>query len=70
MYIVFENVMSNVTLYFALTENQMKDEKSKVLFENGTCTEIARVKTVREMRALNTATQISYINNKGQIKFA
>lgn len=70
MYIVFENEMSNATLYFALTEEQMKDERSKVLFGQGTVKEIARVATVKEMKNLPTERKISYLNKKGEIKFA
>ena len=70
MYIVFEKAMSDITVYFALTEEQMKDERSKVLFNNGTVKEIARVTTVKEMKNLPTERKIGYINKKGEIKFA
>lgn len=69
MYIVFENIMTNITTYFALTEEQLKDERSKVLFGNGISKEIARVATVNEMKNLPTERKIAYIRN-GKIKFA
>lgn len=70
MYIVFENEMSNATFYFALTEEQMNDERSKVLFGQGIVKEIARVATVKEMKNLPTERKISYLNKKNEIKFA
>ena len=70
MYIVFENEMSNATFYFALTEEQMKDEKSKVLIDQAIVKEIARVATVQEMKNLPTDRKISYLNKKNEIKFA
>lgn len=69
MYIVFENIMTNITTYFALTEEQLKDERSKVLFENGISKEIARVASINEMKNLPTERKIGYTHN-GKIKFA
>lgn len=69
MYIIFENIMTNITTYFALTEEQLKDERSKVLIGNGISKEITRVATVNEMKNLPTERKIAYIRN-GKIKFA
>lgn len=67
-YIVFENKMENITTYFALTEEQMKDERSKVLFD-GNVKEFARVNTVEEMKRLNVERGISYTRN-GKLRIA
>lgn len=73
MYIVFErplpHVEENGYTYFALTEEQMKDEGSKVCFK-GDEKEIARVATVRDMKNLNTERYIMYLNKKGEVRFA
>lgn len=70
MYIVYEKAMTYITTYFALTEEQLADERSRVLFDGGEVKEIARVATVKDMKNLSTKTRISYINKKGEIKFA
>ena len=67
-YIVFETQNTNKKSYFALTNEQIADPASKVLFKENT-KEIARVNTVNEMKNLDTEYRISYISN-GKIKFA
>lgn len=67
-YIVFENKMENITTYFALTEEQIKDERSKVLFDSDV-KEFARVNTVEEMKRLNVERGISYMRN-GKLRIA
>ena len=69
MYTVFETRMSNITTYFALTDEQMNDDRRRVLFKE-TTKEFAKVQTVREMKALPTERKIVYINKRGQIKLA
>ena len=59
----FENEMENYTAYFALTQEQLKDEKCKVLFEKGTTKEFAQVDTIKETKNLNTKHPIQYIKN-------
>ena len=68
MYIVFETKNTNRNFYFALTEEQMRDEENKVLFDEST-TEIARVRTIKDMKCLDTEYRISYLRN-GQIRYA
>lgn len=67
-YIVFESKMKNIIAYFALTPEQMNDERCKILFDENT-TEFARVNTIEEMKSLNTPYRISYLRN-GKVRYA
>ena len=69
MYTIFEKQMKNVKPWFALTDAQIQDPASKILFNNGVVKEIAKASTIREMRRLETETRIAYISN-GSIKYA
>ena len=69
MYTIFEKQMKNVKTWFALTDAQIQDPASKILFNNGVVKEIAKASTIREMRRLETETRIAYISN-GSIKYA